>query len=263
MTSLISYPRTSAPAPGSAMPLAAYANVPEPLRSKLIRKGQARHERFSHAHPGLAFLAPSYVDPGKFGNYFRDDNVGRDFPELGATPGALPATTSHLAMSAAGPQQHYASQFARELAIFVGAIDPSTHLADDTILWRFVGAAYTGGSNAAPAEAFFCNALGGTFWGVGPVPQSEQAWRRLYAIPGIWNGDGGYIALRLGDLPADIRHIMRSGLIGTVAPQPSQAPGYYLAGGGTQLVVSADIFDHKAYFEDARIAPVQRSQWNQ
>lgn len=253
MSSLSSYPRTGGPRRGTPVPRAAYANVPEPLRTKLIESTAHHRDSFAARHPALDFLVPRYLDPHHFGSFFREDNDGRVYPE----PGALPGRAAPSAPKAQGVALPPAV-----LSTFHGLVESARTLGDDETVWRFIGASYTDkGLDGLPADAYTCNAFAGEFWGVGQVPVTEEAWRAYYAIPGIWNGDGGYVAFRLGDLPQAIAETFRSGAVGQVGAQPSMVPDHYLPGGGRQLWIDRVLVSAHATFLNA--APVQRSNWNQ
>lgn len=278
MSGLISYPRTEGTTPGDA-PRAAFANLPEPLRSRVIARDRRRRADFDAGNPGKEFLVRAYVSPEKFAEvrdmFINDaDAALRAFPEPGAQPGDVPLYSSTLDPDVNEDSAATRSLFhlddpnrkgdvrERLLNTFQHDIRSAQGLSDDTVVWRFIGANYTPQKDGS--TSFTCNKIGGDFWGMGPIPHSEAHWRSSCAILGTWNGDGGYVAFRLGDLPAPVRTIFRDGLYGPTAPQPSMAPGHFFPGGGEQLVVDARRLDAspeaKTFFAFIQI---QRSAWNQ
>lgn len=278
MSGLISYPRTEGTTPGNA-PRAAFSNLPEPLRSRAITRDRRRRADFDAVNPGMEFLARAYVSAERFNAvrdmFINDDDAAlRAFPELGAQPGNVPSYSFALdpgvnedseamrSLFRLDDSNRTANERERLLSTFQGDVRSARELSDDTVLWRFIGANYTPQKDGS--TSFTCNKIGGDFWGVGRIPRSEAHWRSSCAILGTWNGDGGYVAFRLGDLPAPVRTIFRDGLHGSTAPQPSMAPGHHFPGGGRQLVVDARRLDAspeaKAFFS---FVPIQRSAWNQ
>lgn len=259
MSGLTSYPRTSGPAPDEIVPAAAYANVPEPLRTKLIQKMAAHRRGFSQQLPGMDFLIPSYIEPNKFNQFSRADDEGRLFPEPGAIAGDMPNNTSHLhsTLDANDPD---IAPLMKDINTFSGVVEKATRLSDDEMVWRFIGANYAMNDHGSAYDKYYANRLAGNFWGVGSIPTTEEEWRNTCAIPGIWNGDGGYIACRIGDLPQDVREVFRAGLIGTVAPQPSMVNGHYFQGGARQLFLDSNRM--KIYEKYFSTLTIHRSNWN-
>ncbi|WJF90389.1 hypothetical protein QS306_01510 [Paraburkholderia bonniea] len=278
MNGLVSYPRTEGTTLGD-VPRAAFANLPEPLRSRVIARERHRRDAFAAANPGKEFLVRAYVSPEKFAEvrdaFIHDDDAAlRGFPEPGAQAGSVPVYSFALDSSVNETSEAMRSLFRfddpkrkgdvheRLLNTFQHNIRSAQELSDDTVVWRFIGANYTPQKDGR--TAFTCNKIGGDFWGIGPIPHSEAHWRSSCAIPGTWNGDGGYVAFRLGDLPMPVRSIFRDGLYGQTAPQSSMAPGHYFPGGAEQLIVDARRLDTspeaKTFFA---FIPIQRSAWNQ
>ena len=267
MVGLASYPRTGGDA-SAAPPLAAYANVPEPLRSRLIAQMQAYFEGFAKENPSLSFLLPSYLDPNHFRGFFREDNLGRLFPEPGAIAGDVPVYGQTLAndidlddLEAAWSNPQIRDILKTTLKAFQGQVVKAESMSDNELIWRFVGANYHLLEGGQTTAAWFCNRIDGEWWGVGPIPLTEMEWRSLYSIPGIWNGDGGYVCHRLGDLPPDVQATFRSGLVGSVGPQPSMVPEHYFPGGGRQLYVPHKQMErHRAVLNRPEL--VKPSAWN-
>lgn len=258
MSGLSSYPRTSGSEENDYVPAAAYANVPEPLRSQLI-KHMARHrQRFNKQYPAMDFLVPAYLEPGKFKPGSRADEEGRLFPEPGACFGDMPRMSGRFPSSIDESDPVFA-KFQDKLSTFSGVVEQASNLSDDENVWRFIGANYNPKKRKI-SDRYYSNPLGGNFWGIGSVPTTEAEWRNSCAIPGIWNGDGGYIICRVGDLPKEIRDVFKAGVIGTVAPQPSMVHGHYFEGGARQLLV--DSFQLRQFDYFFNNLPIQRSNWN-
>lgn len=258
MSGLSSYPRTSGSEEDDYVPAAAYANVPEPLRSKLIARMTKHRQRFNKILPAMDFLVPAYLEPGKFKPGSRADEEGRLFPEPGACFGEMPKMSGRFHSSIDESHEDF-KKFKGSLSTFSGVVEQATRLSDDESVWRFIGANYNP-TKAKIRERYYSNPLGGNFWGVGSVPTTEAEWRNSCAIPGIWNGDGGYIICRVGDLPKEIRDVFRAGVIGTVAPQPSMVNGHYFEGGARQLLVDSMMLrQFDSFFNNLTI---HRSNWN-
>lgn len=266
MSGLSSYPRTDGMATGDIVPVAAYSNVPEPLRSRLIARARGYRRRFVAEFPERDFLAASYLDTNDFKGAFRDDDQGKLFREPGAVPGHAPSLPQTLDANIDQSDPRLGGLLTkRNIASFAFTIRLATNLRDDDLVWRFIGANYSPAARGQISiDRFTCNRIDGGCWGVGHIPTTEDEWRSTCAIPGIWNGDGGYVAFRVGDLPASVQAIFRSGLIGAVGPQASMVPDYYFPGGATQLVVDVKSLiespDAQAFLKSI---PLQRSAWNQ
>ncbi len=104
---------------------------------------------------------------------------------------------------------------------FTNTPQPMT-LPKGTVVYRVIGQS---------PDGRLTSRVDGSWWALDPPPKTEAEWRSKYAICGHWNGDGGYIKY---ELETDVRV-----WIGEVAPQPSQAKGYVLKGGATQIWVES------------------------
>jgi hypothetical protein len=216
-------------------------------------------QQFNQQLPGMDFLVPAYADPKYFKQFSRDDDDGRLHPEPGALIGDIPHYTSHLHSTIDASNREVASLIGL-LNTFSGVVEQATRLSDDEVLWRFIGANYGLNDIGNSIDKYYVNRLGGNFWGVGSIPTTEEEWRNTCAIPGIWNGDGGYIVCRVGDLPKQVRDIFCAGLIGAVAPQPSMVHGYHFQGGARQLLIdSSKLKTYEQFFDNL---PIHRSNWN-
>ena len=77
--------------------------------------------------------------------------------------------------------------------------------------------------------------VAGSWWFIGVVPETEGEWRAGYAVPGHWNGDGGYVEVTLHE---EVRSWM-----GVAAAHRSVVDGYVLPGGREQLWVPPGTID--------------------
>ncbi|MCL6441867.1 MAG: hypothetical protein K6T83_00130 [Alicyclobacillus sp.] len=118
-------------------------------------------------------------------------------------------------------------------------------LPKGTVVYRVIGKSPNGCSTSR---------IDGAWWALDPPPNTEAEWRSKYAVCGHWNGDGGYIRY---ELPNDTNVWM-----GQVAPQPSQAEGYVLRGGGTQIWVEPGTINPLR--DGVRLEDILRpSPWNE
>lgn len=260
--SWITYPRAQV-RDSDELPPGAYENIPPSIRDG-VRKAMALRFRVFRWNLSERYgdgirraLIPAYPDPSTLssreGMGRRADEVGLNYPEPGAVKGYPPvvegAFTWQIGEQSAWAQRDLEMAFkgdnAQSEALRAAFSDTrmqvvtADQLETDAILWRFVGAHFEMKTPAGEIRAIdLCQYANGSWWGVGQLPNTEAQWRDEWAIPGHWNGDGMYAAVRLSDLSDSARHLIAThGLIGHAGPQVSMTPGYYLRGGGRQLYI--------------------------
>ena len=96
-----------------------------------------------------------------------------------------------------------------------------------TIVRRVIG--------RSPRDRRLIGRVDGSWWTLENIPDTEEEWRAGWAVPGRWNGDGGYIEFALS------REI--HAWAGACAPHRSDADGYFLPGGRQQLWVPPGVID--------------------
>jgi hypothetical protein len=118
-------------------------------------------------------------------------------------------------------------------------------LPKGTVVYRVIGKS---------PDGKFTNRIDGAWWALEPPPKTEAEWRSKYAVCGHWNGDGGYI-----------RYELQTNVnvwLGEVAPHPSQATGYVLKGGATQIWVEPGTINPLR--DGARLEDILRpTPWNE
>lgn len=245
-----SYPRSDFGA-SDAVPSAAYAHIGDPEIRNAVRNGMRRSYQAVNTQTRLERAFIFATPPQQAMAQYRQAQANNDaatmrrieavypdaqaglFPEPGAVPGAMPtvAADSRDTHAVQSTWDDEAAMSPADRSSFGSGTLTRPDFTDDTLLYRFIG-----GCRDEYGAVRQTNNPNGSFIGVGPIPITEAEWRARCAIRGDWIGDGSYLAIRFGALPPHIQALIRhTGIVGTIAAQPSIKDGFYLPGGAQQL----------------------------